>query len=377
MWRYLLDSHPFKQEYGTLLIGQMDVYTAEMNSRERVVAAMDHQEPDRVPVWCGASDEFWAKSKRQLNLNDEDLRIRFGDDFRRFFARYDGPEINLSPGATICTPFGVERTGIGWGQPTSHPLADATIEEVHEYPWPEAKWMDVSHIRAEAEAYDKQYAVLGGDWSPYWHDLIDLLSMEKMYLKMYDDPELIDTILKYVVDYYAQVSRNIFDAAADAIDIFFIGNDFGSQRGPLLSEEMFRRFLLPHLERLIRLGHDYGLKVMLHCCGGYAELIPAMIEVELDGLHAVQPCCKGMDLRKLKADFGDKILFNGAIDSQYVLIEATPESVREKTREVLNIMKPGGGYVAGASHDSILEETPLENVLAMFDAVREFGVYDS
>ncbi len=82
-----------------------------------------------------------------------------------------------------------------------------------------------------------------------------------------------------------------------------------------------------------------------------------------------------MDLRKLKADFGDKILLNGAIDSQHVLIEGTPELVRQKTAGVLEIMKPGGGYVAGASHDTILEETPLENVLAMFDAIQEFGAY--
>ena len=80
-------------------------------------------------------------------------------------------------------------------------------------------------------------------------------------------------------------------------------------------------------------------------------------------------------MKKLKADFGKKILFNGAIDSHHVLIEGIPETVREKTREVLEIMKPGGGYVAGASHDTILEETPLENVVAMFDAIKEFGSY--
>jgi uroporphyrinogen-III decarboxylase len=171
------------------------------------------------------------------------------------------------------------------------------------------------------------------------------------------------------------VSQAIFDAAADALDIFFIGNDFGSQHGPLVSEALFRRFLAPHLARLVDLGHAYGLRVMMHCCGGYAELIPALIEIGLDGLHAVQPCCRGMDLRKLKADFGDRILFNGAIDSQRVLLEGAPASVRQRTREVLQIMKPGGGYVGGASHDTILEETPLENVLAMFDAIQEFGSY--
>jgi len=115
---------------------------------------------------------------------------------------------------------------------------------------------------------------------------------------------------------------------------------------------------------------------MMHCCGGFAELIPSMIEIGMDGLHAIQPSCAGMDLGRLKSRFGDSVLFNGAIDSHHVLIKGTPSLVREKTREVLDIMKPGGGYVAGASHDTILEETPVENVVAMFDAIREFGRYD-
>ena len=346
-----------------------------MNSRDRVVAAFAHQEPDRVPVWCGASDEFWAKAKRQLGLADEGLRQRMGDDFRRVFARATAPTVTLAPGATYCTPFGVQRTGLGYGQPMSHPLADASAADVEHYPWPDPDWIDVSHVRAEAEAYGGEYAILGGDWSPFWHDLIDMLGMENMYYKMYDDPRLVDSLLQRMVDYYAEVSRRIFDAAAQEIDIFFIGNDFGSQTGPLLSDTMFRRFIFPHLERLVDLGHDYNLKVMLHCCGGFRELIPAMIEIGLDGLHAIQPSCRGMDLATLKADFGDKILFNGAIDSQHVLIDGTPQSVCQDTREVLGIMMPGGGFVAGSSHDTILEETPVENVLAMFDAVREFGLY--
>jgi uroporphyrinogen-III decarboxylase len=123
------------------------------------------------------------------------------------------------------------------------------------------------------------------------------------------------------------------------------------------------------------LGHAYGLRVMLHCCGAFAELIPSLIEIGMDGLHALQPCCASMDPRRLKAEFGDRILLNGAIDSHHVLMEGRPAEVRRKTREVLEIMMPGGGYVAGASHDWILPETPLENVLAMFDAIGEFGVY--
>jgi uroporphyrinogen decarboxylase len=349
-----------------------------MTSRERVLAAFAHEEPDRVPRWCGASPGFIAKAKQQLAIPDtEALFVRFGDDFRRVQARYAGPDEyspdrKLSPGATYRTPFGVEREGIGYGMPIGHPLATASLKEVHAYPWPAPAWMDVSHLRDEALAWGRRYAILGGDWSPYWHDAIDLLGMEGLMLKMTDAPEIVDAVLGHVVDYYCEVSRRSFDAAADAMDVFFVGNDFGSQHGPLLSPRQFERFLLPHLQRLIRLGHDYRLKVQLHCCGGYEPLIPAMIAAGLDGLHAVQPCCRGMDLRLLKARYGKQILFNGAIDSHHVLVEGTPTSVRQAVREVLAIMAPGGGYIAGASHDYILEETPVDNVVAMFDAVEEF-----
>lgn len=347
-----------------------------MTHRERVLEAFNHREPDRVPVWCGASPEFWQKAKAELKLDDEALRVRLGDDFRRIFARYGGPIFPLSPGATVRTPFGVERHGMGYGQPMSHPLERASLTAINDYPWPDPKWMDVSHIREEAEGYGQRYAILAGDWSPFWHDAIDLLGMEGLCIKMIDEPALVDAVMTHLVDYYANVSQRIFDAAANAIDIFFIGNDFGGQNGALVSPELFRRFLLPHLTRLIDLGHAYGLKVMMHCCGGFRPLIPDLIQAGLDGLHAVQPSCRGMDLAALKADFGRRILFNGCIDSHHVLINGSPETVRGKTRQVLKIMMPGGGFVAGASHDTILGETPVENVLALFDTVLEYGRYD-
>jgi len=339
------------------------------------MTAFAHEPPDRVPAWCGASEEFWQKAKAELGLGDEALRVRFGDDFRRVFADYVGPEVALSEGAASRTVFGIERHGMGYGQPMGHPLAGATLDEVHDHPWPDPDWMDVTGIRARAEQYDGQYAILGGPWSPFFHDAIDLLGMDGLYLQMYDRPELVDALLTHVVDFYAEVARRTFDAAGKAIDVFFIGNDFGGQRGPLLGPDLFARFLLPHLERLIDLGHDYGLKVMLHCCGGIEPLIEPLIAAGLDALHAVQPSCRGMDLPELKRTYGRRIVFNGAIDSHHVLIDGDVDHVRRRTTEVLQIMMPGGGYVAGASHDTILPETPVENVLAMFDTIRDGGWY--
>jgi len=203
-----------------------------LTSRERVLAAFAHEEPDRVPVWCGASPEFWDKAKQELGLGDEGLRLRFRDDFRRVFPEYAGPEIPLPEGVTYRTEFGIERTGMGYGQPLSHPLENATLDEIHAYAWPGPAWMDVSKIKAEAEAYKGEYAILGGAWSPFWHDAIDLFGMENLYFKMYSEPELVDALLQHLVDYYAAVSERIFDAAAEAIDIFFMGNDFGGSRAP-------------------------------------------------------------------------------------------------------------------------------------------------
>ncbi len=344
-----------------------------MTSRERVLSAFAHREPDRVPAWCGSSPEFWDQAKRSLGLDDEGLRRRLGDDFRRVYARYRGPDLELSPGVTWKSPFGIERAGIGYGQPLSHPLKDAqSVREVLDYPWPDPAWMDVSDVKAEAESHGGEYAILGGDWSPFWHDVIDFVGLEGLYYLMYDNPEIASLLFEKVADFYYQTSRNMFEAAGAAIDIFFVGNDFGSQTGPLLGVDLFERFALPSLARLIELGHRYGLKVMLHCCGGFRPLLPSMIRVGLDGVHALQPRAAGMEPAGLKRDFGDRILLNGAIDSHHVLIDGSPESVREQTRHILDIMAPGGGYVAGASHDYILPETPLENVLAMFDTVHEY-----
>ncbi len=341
-----------------------------MNSRERVLTAFTYEEPDRVPMWCGASDEFWDKARQELSLDDEGLRLRFHDDFRRVYTKYAGPQIKQNS-----TIFGIERDGMGYGQPLNHPLANASLAQIHDYHWPAPNHIDASDIVKQANKFSKQYAILGGAWSPFWHDAIDLLGMETLLIKMYTEPQIVDAVLEHIADYYTNVNIRIFDIAAKSIDILFIGNDFGSQTGPLVGEQLFRRFLLPHLKKLIDIGHSYKLKVMLHCCGGIFPLIPSMIEAGLDGLHALQPSCHGMDIAKIKSEFGKKIVLNGAIDSHHVLINGTTDFVRTKTIKTLKIMKPGGGYIGGASHDTILEETPLENVLTMFDTIWENGAY--
>ena len=219
--------------------------SGSMTSRERVLAAFAFEEPDRVPAWFGAAPETRSAMVDHLGLaDDEALSVYVGDDFRRVHAIYAGPsglgpDGGLAPGSTYRSPFGVERHGYGWGMPRSHPLADASLRAVHDYAWPDPAWMSTSHLRAEIAAWNGQYAILGGDWSPFWHDAIDLLDMETVYFKMYDDPQLVDVLLGYIVDYYFAVSQNIFDSVGDLIDIFFIGNDFGGKSGPLMGDNLF------------------------------------------------------------------------------------------------------------------------------------------
>lgn len=345
-----------------------------MPPRELVLAAFGHRPTGRTAKWFGASPEFIALASAALGLPDEEaLRRRLGDDFRRVGSRWAGPERELSPGATWVSPFGVERTGLFYGEPVSHPLAGRTdLADLDAYPWPDPEWADVSGIRAEAERRHGEYAVLGGEWSPFWHDAIDLVGMENLYYLMYDRPSYVDALLSRINGYYLAATERAFRAAGDLIDIHFIGNDFGGQTGPLLGPELFDRFLKPHIAAHADLAHRCGMKLMLHCCGGFRPLIPSLIDAGVDGLHALQPDCAGMEGAGLKRDFGRLVVLNGGIDSKAVLIRGTPDLVRRRTREVLDVMAPGGGYIAGASHDYILPETPVENVLAMFDTINEY-----
>lgn len=351
-----------------------------LTSRERVFEAFAFRESDRVPLWVGMSPEFRELAKARLGLpDDEALSVFLGDDFRRVYARYAGPD-NRSPsasfahpGATSRTPFGVERHGYGYGQPLDHPLHGVrSVAAVDAYPWPDPAWLDVSRIAADARAWGRRYAILGGDWSPFYHDAIDLMGMDDLFPAMIEAPEVVEALLDRIVGYYEAASRRIFDAAAREIDIFFIGNDFGTQQGPAVGGALFRRFFLPRLKRLIDLGHGYGLKVMMHCCGGFHPLIADLAAAGLDALQALQPDARDMAPAKLKRDFGGRIVFNGCIDTHHLLIAGTPDATRAGTRAVLEVMAPGGGFVASPSHDFLLPETRVENVVAMCEAVKDF-----
>lgn len=351
-----------------------------MTSRERVLAVFERKLPDRIPMWCGASPEFMAKSRAYLGVQtDEEVLVRFHDDFRRVFSRYAGPEkfdpVKNAQSGSRLNVFGVERAGEGYGVPANTPLKDAALKDVENYPWPSADWIDVSHIREEALQYGGQFAILGGEWCPFFHDMLDLLGMEDALVMMYEEPEIVHSVLTHIVDYYYACNQRIFEAAGDVIDIAFFGNDMGSQTGPLVSTPLFDEFFAPQFRRLCDQAHSFGLSTQMHCCGGVQQLIPSMHACGIDALQSLQPVNPGMTAENLKKNYGSQMIFNGAIDSVNKLIYGTVEDCVATTREVVGHMKPGGGYILSPSHDYLLEMTPVENVLAMYDTCLEIGNY--
>ncbi|MBI5835212.1 MAG: uroporphyrinogen-III decarboxylase [Armatimonadetes bacterium] len=342
-----------------------------MTSRERVLTAFDHREPDRVPLWYGASDGLTARLRAHCGCaDDEALQDRLHIDFRRVHGRYIGPDLGRT------TIWGVERDGAYYGMPTSHPLAGVTtVEEVAAYPlWPSPDWFDWSGLRAQCEAW-REYAVIGGPWVVVFTDATELVGMAEFFEKMYTHPEVMQAVLDRVADFYYELATRCFEAAADAFEIFFFGDDFGTQESLIISPKAWREFCKPNIRRFVELGHQADLEVMFHSCGAVTSILDDLVDLGLDALNPIQPAAKGMDLARLKADYGAHLTFHGALDHQHILPFGTPDEVRAEVRRVLDIMAPGGGFCLAPSHDLLLDEFPPENIVAMYDEAAEYGRY--
>ncbi|MFQ6130489.1 MAG: uroporphyrinogen decarboxylase family protein [Armatimonadota bacterium] len=342
-----------------------------MTSKERVLEAFEHREPDRVPLWYGASEGLTARLVERCGVADEEaLMQRLLIDFRRVRERYVGPPLGN------CNMWGVERGGSYYGQPLSHPLAGVeTVEQVEAYEgWPSADWFDFRGLREQCEAW-RDYAIIGGPWVVVFTDATELVGMAEFFAKMHSHPEVMQAVVGKVSDFYYELATRFFEQVGDLLDIFFFGDDFGSQEALLISPEHWRRYCRPQIGRFVALGRQAGLKTMFHSCGAVREIIPDLCKLGVDALNPVQGRAKGMDLAKLKAEFGAELTFHGCVDHQHVLPHGTEEEVRAEVRRVINTMAPGGGFCLAASHDLMLDEFPPENVIGMYDEAYAYGQY--
>jgi uroporphyrinogen decarboxylase len=382
-----------------------------MTSRQRVVKALNHEIPDRVPIdlggfqtgihkgayielldYLGIEDEpAILDPVQQLAKPCEELLERFHVDIRYVCAHGPGSfkggiEQNERDGRgwrDLKDEFGVV-----WSMPddrqlymdiSHHPLADAKIEDLANYPFP--KGDDPTRftgVREQAIELRRStpYAISTGIGGVVYEICWYMRGLERWFIDMIENPAfceaLLDRTLKFWLDYFSGFMAEV----GDLIDVVMIGDDIGGQAGPLFSPDFYRRIVKPRHKRLVR--HIKSLtaaKIWYHTCGSVAQFIPDLLDNGIDILNPVQISAENMDPRQLKDEFGRRLCFwGGAIDTQHVLPTATPKEIKKHVRRNIEIFKPGGGYVFNNVHN-IQVGVPPENVAALFDAAYEYGFY--
>jgi uroporphyrinogen decarboxylase len=318
-----------------------------LSPKERVLTAMNHEEPDRIPM------DYWAWKEVNDNLQDR-LRLNSYDEL----LEYLGVDLR-----TIRAPY------VGKDDLWAGLRHVKTTDDLESCKLPDPDMFDYSNIQHLCDKYS-HYAVMGGAWSPIFCTASALIGMEKLMVKMYEDPDFVKLYLEKITDLFYEQSLRVFEAANGKMDIFFMGDDYGTQRGLIMSEKMWDEFYAPQVSRLFSLAKEFGIKVMLHSCGSVNKLIPRLIELGMDALDPIQVRASEMEPEKLKADFGDFITFHGGLDTQHILPFCSVEEVREESRRLIEIFGRGGGYIFAPSQE-FLPDIPLDNILAMYDVGRE------
>jgi uroporphyrinogen decarboxylase len=247
----------------------------------------------------------------------------------------------------------------------SAPLKGVSSEkEILTYPWPEGKDFDFTLLAEEAEDFS-QRAVIGGLWSGILGDAYRMIGFQDFLLKIALEPALIRTLVEKLTDVYLELNDAYFAALKGKMDIWFFGNDFGSQNGLLVSRDMWLDFFFEPLKRMCALARSYGLKVMMHSCGGISPLISDLAEAGVDVLDPVQISARDMDPDRLVRDFGGKIAFHGGIDTQQVLPFGSTEEVLEHCEYVVGAFRSGAGYIASGSQ-ILGHDIPIDTILSVY-----------
>ena len=381
-----------------------------MTSRERVKAVLDHKIPDRVPIIMGVSNATGIKMAPYKGVKalagieapddsiydwpelgtakiDEATMVRLHSDVRGVLDRF--PEENYKhnqargPHEPCIDSWGTGQIEIepGIWYPGIHPMAeDTTIEAIQNYPWPD---MDdhyrVAHVKEQARklAEENQYAIMGTPWLLFpFERAFAMQGMDKFLLNMAMNPDFSVALLRKITDLCKTLMGHFLDEAGDNLDIIKIGDDLGTQEKLMISPRMYRRILKPfHAELIQFIKERTKAKLFFHTDGDVFDLIGDFIEIGVDILNPIQTSAGKMaDLKGLKEKFGENIVFCGAIDTQHVLPSGTPDEVRQEVRRVINTLGEDGGYMIASVH-TIMHEVPPENILAMVDAVEEYGYY--
>ncbi len=342
-----------------------------MTPRERVLAVLAHQKPDRLPLDYRAEPEVDAALGKRLGVPDQEaLLAALGVDLRWVGQPdYDQRHRRL-PDGDLVNVWGIRRTGAFGGYTTYHPLAVAESRaDLDAYAWPDPNAVDVDDWLARIRAIG-DYARFAGPNCRVFFDAIELIGFEKFFTWLYDEPELIGYLLDKVADYNEAIMHRLFSRARGEIDAVQMVSDFGTQRSLLIQPAMWHEFIRPRFERLFQCAKSYGVHVMLHSDGAIRAVIPELIDMGLEILNPIQVDADGMDPAGLKRDFGAHLVFHGAIDIQQTLPFGTTADVRNEVLDRFHDLGAGGGYILSCSH-SLLPDVPIENIVVMYQTARE------
>lgn len=356
-----------------------------MTSRERVLAAIAHGSPDRVPVDYVANEGINTRLKRHFGLlpgDQEGLLSALGVDLRGFWPSYKGPPHHAAPEGVRVNEWGVHRRWIahpsgGYWDFCDFPLRNATPDQMDSWQVPSPDAYDYSGVPAWCARHAGKALVLGhagvgdcinntGMVRTMEQVLVDLATDDPSYLR-YLDRRLATQI---------EVAARCLEVAGGRFDLFCMGEDLGTQKSPMISMELYRRHLRPRHQRIINLAKEWRLPVMFHSCGSSSWVYEDLIEMGVQVIDTLQPEAVNMAPAYLKQRFGDRLAFHGCISTAGPLACGTTADVERNVRETLEAMMPGGGYLLAPTH-AIQDNSPTENVLAMYDAARRFGSYGS
>ena len=349
-----------------------------MTPRERVLAALAHTQPDCTPCDYWGTPEIKEGLRKHFGVKTEDdIHDRLGTDLRHVLAPYSGPELPTYDDGAFTDIWGVIRTPMAneygeYAEPSNLPFAAWTsVEQAEGYNWPRADCYDYDAVPALCEQYG-DYAIYtgGGGFGDYINGVAFGRGVEQVLL----DIALKDPVYLYIVQkrhaFFMEHTERTLRAAAGRIDLVLCGDDFGSQRGPLISPATFAEIFAPLKKEYFDMVHSYGAKITHHSCGSTVELIPQFIEIGMDSHNAIQPQAVGMNPYDLKAQFGGRLTFHGAVDVQGWLQRVSVAEVKEEVHRLMDDVGKGGGYILAPCHN-IQPDTPIENALAIYDAVAE------
>lgn len=378
---------------------------AALTSRERFILALNHQEPDRVPIDLGSiastirTVDAYDRLKNHMGLA-LDKRIRhFADEHiipdeeilqalhvDTVYLRMNVPKtwqrVRLDP-HTIVDEWGVpwyKAPGSFYTFPSSYPMKTAAMEEIKKFPWPDPNEPSrFEGLREKAKRLFEQteYALVAdgttgvGVFDMSWH----LRGMENIFLDMLTHPDFTESLFQHLTDYYVAVYRNYMQAVGDFIQLVIYYEDLSGQDGPLISPQLYKKFVKPCHRRIFKVIKDHtAAKICVHTCGSVYAFLDDYVELGVDVLNPVQISAWDMDPVRLKQKYGASLSFHGGIDTQRFLPRATPEQVREEVRRMIGILGPGGGYLFTSCH-SIQPDVSPENIVALFSAAWEHGKY--